>query len=54
MKKHKDPIGNIFHYFLYYKLIETILSIIVFIIAYKLFPTPFNFFINLINQYIKF
>jgi hypothetical protein len=56
MKQHKSDsaIREIFHFFIYYKIIETIVSIIILIITYKLFPIPFNFFLHLIEQYIKF
>jgi hypothetical protein len=54
MKHHNSAIKEIFHFFLYYKLIETIISLTILAITYKLFPTPFQFFFNLIIQYIKF
>jgi hypothetical protein len=53
MKKHNSIIREIFHLFIGYKIVEIILSIIILYLTYKFFPKPFNFYINLIQQFIK-
>jgi hypothetical protein len=52
-RKHRSPISEIFDLFIYYKIFETIISIIILIITYHYFPTPFHFFYNIIQQNIK-
>jgi hypothetical protein len=53
MQRKESPISEIFHLFIAYKIFETIISIIILLITYHYFPTPFHFFYNIIQQNIK-
>lgn len=52
-RKHHSPITGIFNFFIGYKIFELALSIIILLAVYRIFPTPFHFFYNIINQVIK-
>jgi hypothetical protein len=53
MKRKQSPISEIFNLFIGYKIFETIISIIILLITYHYFPTPFHFFYNIIINAIK-
>lgn len=52
-KQYKSAIMQIFHYFIYYKIFELAMSLLILAIVYKLFPQPFHFFYNIILQHIN-